>query len=178
MAVQSIKSVITGIVATFLGGILFVWFFGLGPFAEPGPIEDLDNGESFTDTDKKKQSFSFHSPEIKFYEADVDGTLKDQRIYHDTFLSAEARFIFWELLIKHKELTEDSDIHLLVIYRGPGGSEKARLNYEATSLAGWSSSAYTWGWGQSEPGSWLPGEHVLELYYQGNMLASRPFHIQ
>lgn len=177
MAAQSIKSVITGIVATFLGGILFVWFFDLGPFAAPDPVEDLSNVESIT-ANEKKQSFSFHSPEIKFYEADVDGTLKDQRVYRDTFSSAEARFIFWELIIKHKELTQDSDINLLVIYREPGGSEKARLNYEATSLAGWSSSAYTWGWGRSEPGTWLPGEHLLELYYQGNMLASRPFYIQ
>lgn len=178
MAVQSIKSVITGIVATFLGGILFIWFFDLGPFAEQSPVEDQNVAESSTDNDEKKQSFSFHSPEIKFYEADLEGTSKAARIYSDTFSSEEARFIFWELVIKHKELTQDSDISLLVIYRGPEGSETARLNYEATSLAGWSSSVYTWGWGRSEPGSWLPGKHVLELYYQGNMLASSPFYIK
>lgn len=177
MAVQSVKSIITGIVATFLGGILFIWFFDLGPFSEPVPVDEKTNIEIKSDNDKK-QSFSFHSPKLQFYEADVDGAVRDQRVYLDTFSSEEARFVFWELEIKHKELTQDTDINLLVIFRESGGGEKARMNYEATSLAGWSSSVYTWGWGRSEPGVWLPGEHVLELYYQGNLLVSRSFYIQ
>lgn len=170
MAIQSVKSILTGVVATVIGGIVLLWLIGIIP------IEQTTSPLNESSLDQSKP-FSFYSPVIKVFEG--SGTIIEQsdRVYQDTFSASQLTYIYWELVVNHAELKEDVPVTILSVYRNDKGEELTRMNYESTSRKGWKASMYTWGWGSAQPGYWKSGEHVIELYYSGNLIGSKKFHI-
>jgi len=170
MAIQSVKSILIGVATTVIGGLLLLWWVGVIPQNQSLP--STNSGISNT-----TQAFSFHSPVIKNFEGNGDVIALSERFYQDTFNSKQANYIYWELVIRHSELKEDTPVTILSIYKNDKGEELARMNYEAVSLKGWKSSMFTWGWGSVESGYWKSGDHFIELYYSGNLIGSKKFHV-
>jgi len=169
MAIQSVKSIFIGVIATIVGGLILLWWVDLLPLQRVGDFTTDFKGRSHT--------FSFYSPQIKIYEGQNTMIEQSQRVYKDTLNSESATFIFWELTVNHPELGSDTPVNMLVVYKNGSGEELTRMNYEAVSKKGWAASMYTWGWGSETPGYWKNGNYTIELYYSGNLIASKPFFI-
>jgi hypothetical protein len=177
MPAQIVKNVISGAVATFIGGIVLFWIFRVGPFQEK-PQDDLDNDlvENIEEAQEKLNiNFSFHSPVLKFYKGSKEVIPLNQRTYTTEFTAGKVNYINWELTLKHAPLPEKTPLNLFIVYRKLDGEQITTKNYESFAGKGWESSIYTWGWGSADDNYWKPGNYILEIFYKGNLLTSGSF---
>lgn len=171
MAVHVAKSLIGGILATVIGGLILIFILRqtgfLGEKSEPEEevIQVADIAESF----------SFFSPVLTFFESGPSIPHKANRVYADSFPASTARYINWELNLNHSELKKRTSVNFLVIYRHSDGTEFGRAQYDNFAEAGWSSSMYSWSWGADEPGIWNPDTYTVEIFYRGNLVISEKF---
>ena len=177
MPAQIVKNVISGAVATFVGGIVLFWIFKVGPFQEkPAKEENEDLVENIEEVHEKLNiNFSFHSPVLKFYQGGKEVIPLNKRTYTSEFKYGKVNYINWELTLKHSALPEKTPLNLYIVYKKIDGEQITTKNYESFAGKGWESSVYTWGWGSTDETYWKPGNYILEIFYKGNLLTSGTF---
>jgi hypothetical protein len=113
---------------------------------------------------------------LKFYESDEGGVPFGKRQYAPSFPKEAAKYINWELTIKHPapgsrvELKVDS-----VWYKDEAVFCKASSNYYLEGE--WKDPFLRGECGWKSPGNWEPGTYRVELFTGGQRIASAPFEI-
>jgi hypothetical protein len=171
MALHVAKSLIGGILATVIGGLILILILRQTGFFKDQP----GNEEEISQVADIAESFSFYSPVLTFFESGPEIPQQADRVYNDSFPASAARYINWELNLNHAELKKRTPVNFLVIYRHSDGTEFGKAQYDNFAEAGWSSSMYTWSWGADEPGVWKPDTYTVEIFYRGNSVVKNEF---
>ncbi len=170
MALNVAKSIFAGILATIVGGLILIVVL-----RQTGFFQNNTKEKELAQSTEIAESFSFYSPKLTFFESGKAFQARELRVYSDSFPADTARYINWELNLKHAVLEKRTPVNFLVIYRHSDGKEFGRKQFDNFAEAGWSSSTYTWNWGAEEPGVWKPDTYTVEIFYKGNSVAKNQF---
>jgi ankyrin repeat protein len=115
---------------------------------------------------------------LKFFESGPGVPPAEERSYGGTFESAEARYINWELRLKHLDWSRRADFVIHAAYYSPDGSEFHHQTMHGFTDVGWKSSMHAYGTGWEEPGHWKPGTYSVEILIAGERIAKGSFEIR
>jgi serine/threonine protein kinase len=115
--------------------------------------------------------------DLRLFESGYEQTPRDEREYDNEFAKSETRYIYYELNIEYPEHKQDMDFTVEIIYYGPDGSVFSEFTANHTIEASWTSSWHSKGWGWDDPGKWDPGIYLVDLYVEGELIASDFFDI-
>jgi hypothetical protein len=180
MPVQSVKSIVSGVIATIIGGAILIFIYT--KFGREKVVEDpvVDNQQVLAGSDQKifySDLLSFSNPIIKMYECGAERPPKEERKYTDVFQKKHTRYINWELTLSHQPLEQDVNVSILTTYLYSNGEVFASNNFDQIAKQGWEGSIYTWGWGWNDPGNWPLDTFTVECYIKGNLVAKTKFSI-
>jgi len=149
--------------------------------ATPGPtrtpIPSIAPPSSPTPSGVFIPSLEAYVTELRLFESGDKLLPYEEREYSHRFPMATTRYVYWELHISYPESKEPMTFETEAVYYKPDGTEMGRFTEESHIEAGWSSSWHTSGWGWDEPGEWSVGTYRVELYIEGDMVASDTFEI-
>jgi len=145
-----------------------------GPLEEPA--EEGAEPEYETPTNYI-ESIDAEVVELLFFESGDDVPDWGQRTYDTRFSRTEARFINWELDLKHPAPGERKYFEITYIYYYPGGNVMGDHTFETYIESYWDNSQHTWNWGWPDPGHWITGTYYVEIIVDGEVVASGEFEI-
>ena len=114
---------------------------------------------------------------LRFFEAPQQQPPREERVYSQRFAQSEARYIYYEINLAYPEHSQAVDFALDVVYRNPDGSAFAEFTGNHRIEADWTSSWHSKGWGWDDPGKWPVGTYGVELYVEGELIATGSFEI-
>jgi len=114
---------------------------------------------------------------VNLYESGSGGLDKNQRKYKTRFSKSESRYINWELNLEHPAPGQRKDFQIEFVYYYPDGSVFGRSTVDTYIQADWTSSYRHGSWGWRDPGNWRPGTYRIELFIEGQKIASKSFEI-
>jgi hypothetical protein len=115
--------------------------------------------------------------DFRFFEGGADRPAYEDRVYSDSFAQSEARYIYYELHLEYPEHGQVVDFNIDVYYLRSDGSILGQFPADHQIEADWTSSYHTWGWGWPDPGNWPVDTYTVELYIDGDLIASGDFDI-
>jgi hypothetical protein len=115
--------------------------------------------------------------ELRFFEAGYNQPARDERVYSRRFAAAEARYISYELNLEFPERDSEAVFEVEAVYYRPDGSVLSDFVANYHLQPGWTTSWHAKGWGWDEPGNWSTGQYRVELYVEGQQIASDTFEI-
>ncbi len=115
--------------------------------------------------------------DLKLFEAGIHSPSVGFRRYDTTFSKATSRYIYWELSLEHSTRDVSQPFRVTSIFYYPDGSMMGEASERFIIDAGLSESVHSWGFGWSEPGHWIRGEHSVEIIIDEQVVASRSFEI-
>lgn len=110
---------------------------------------------------------------VKFYEGGYSGTEKTLRVYSTTFTTA-SRFVYWELNLTHPSRPAKEAFTVQQVWY-KDNIEWARGTMNTFLDPTWVNSYHNDGRGWSDPYQWSPGNYRLELFVDGEKIASGYF---
>ena len=122
-------------------------------------------------------SIGSYVQDLRFYECDINGTPYEQRAYSTSFKSETARYIMWELDIKHPLTGQHIDFIIHAIYYKPDGSIFYEQYMNAYEDPDYNSTWYTSGTGWDQPENWEKGTYTVVLYFNNIEIARASFQI-
>ncbi len=114
---------------------------------------------------------------LRFFEGPKEQPPRDEREYGQRFARAEARYVYYELYLEYEEHDRRIDFALDIVYYYPDGSVFTEFTGNHHIEPDWTTSWHAKGWGWGEPGKWTLGTYRVELYLEGEMIASGTFEI-
>jgi len=120
----------------------------------------------------------FDLKEIRLFESDSKGLLKDQRVYLNKFNAATTRYINIELKIKVlQENPVEFPLELQFNFYNDAGQQKAFMSYykEIRSLS--DTFLLDTGYGADTPGYWFEDKYTVEVIFMDELIAVVPFEI-
>lgn len=114
---------------------------------------------------------------VKFFETPYDTVPKDQRIYTRNFMTNRSRFISWEVLLEHPAAGRRVDFPIDAVWYDTNGSIMTRQTRNAYIEAHWTTSWQTlsYGWREFGTNTWKPGTYRVDLFVDGDKIASESF---
>lgn len=117
---------------------------------------------------------------VDFYESPYGNFEKKDRVYKSSFPKAATRYVNWELNLKHPEPGRKIFYDIEAIWYGPDG----KIIYKNTSeyfvesdwIFSWRNGGY--GWREAGPNTWKPGTFKVDLFVDGELVASGRFDIR
>ncbi len=161
-------------------------FFGLGParkeLSQARAPEPLSKKAKPVSGKKPANAFdkanlSKYVTSVRFFESNSPVPPPIQRIYKNDFSIYEARFINWELNLQFPTTNERIAFTIEAVWRRPDGSIHTKEAINTYIEPGWNNSWHVSGWGSNMPGTWLPGEYMVELYVEGKKITQAGFKI-
>jgi len=149
----------------------------IAPPKSPTPIPTIVPPKSPTPSGVFVPSLDAYVTDLRFFEGGGEGVPYGEREYSHRFPQATTRRIWWELHFSYPETQETVIFEIEAVFYKPDGSEDGRYTDEFHFESGWSGSFHTSGWGWDEPGKWDPGRYSIELYIEGDLVASDTFDI-
>jgi len=143
----------------------------------PTPIPTIVPPKSPTPSGVFVPSLNAYVTDLRFFEGGDDGVPYGEREYDHQFPKATTRSVWWELDLSYPETQAPVTFEIEAVYYKPDGSEDGHYTDEFHIKAGWSGSVHTSGWGWDEPGKWDPGPYLVEMYVEGDLVASDTFEI-
>lgn len=115
---------------------------------------------------------------IKFFESGYGATPEKQRVYKSDFISAETRYICWELTLWYQSPGRRTDFDIEAVWLRADGSEVTRQKNKSYIEAMWTSSSVSFGWGNQTPGAgWPAGSYSVEFYVDGKKVGASNFRV-
>jgi serine/threonine protein kinase len=114
---------------------------------------------------------------LLLFESDYNMPARDQRQYATRFAGSETRYINYELNLEFPAPGRPIDFQVEAVYYQPDGTELVRFAADYRLEADWTTSWHAKGWGWDDPGQWPPGTYRLDLYVDGQVIASAAFEI-
>ncbi len=115
---------------------------------------------------------------LRFYEGGDGKVPYKQRDYRTEFSKSSTRYVCWELGLEYPIGSPRTDFEVLAIYYKPGGSifgQHTQRNFYIDPAL--TSVAYSSNRGWSDPGKWPPGTYRVDLFIEGQKVASGSFSI-
>ncbi|KAF0248786.1 MAG: pentapeptide repeat-containing protein [bacterium] len=112
---------------------------------------------------------------IKFYEGGTEGTLRDSRVYSNTFTTG-SRFVYWELNLTHPTRSYKDNFQIQhVWYKDNQEWARGTLNTFLEPI--WGTSYHNDGRGWPQSYKWSPGDYRVELFVDGEKITYSVFTI-
>jgi hypothetical protein len=118
---------------------------------------------------------------LRFYESGYDWLPREQRVYEERFARETTRYVNWELNLEHPAPRRGVDFQITAVYLrddGAGSWEEIFRQTLDTSVEGdWTSSYHNHSYGFDDPGNWAIGFYRVDIYFEGQVIASEQFAI-
>ena len=115
---------------------------------------------------------------LRFYDRAFDHALPwDTRVYKTTFSHLTTRVVGWEVHLVYPPQAERVEYEIEAVYYRSDGTVFARQSLDSYVDAGWTNSRPSWGWGYRLPLQWEPGSYKVELFLEGQLIASEEFEV-
>ena len=114
---------------------------------------------------------------LRFFESPGDAPPYNQRTYQDRVARGTARYIYWELNLKHPKPTRRVDFAINAVWHGPDNAVLAEQTYPTHLNADWTTSYHNMNWGWPEAGHWQIGHYTVDLYIEDVRVASGSFEV-
>ena len=111
---------------------------------------------------------------IKFFNS---GSSIGNKVYQSRFAKSEARYINWELNLKHPAPGTRTCFNIEAVYYGPDNRVFGTQTKETCLEASWTSSYHNTGKGWNEPGMWQAGTYKVELSVEHKLIANGSFEV-
>lgn len=114
---------------------------------------------------------------LKFFETPYDTLPMEQRIHTHNFMTNRTRYVSWELHMQHPAAGRRVEFPIDAIWYSPDGSVFARQTKNTYIEADWTSSwhAFGNGWRDYSTTTWKPGTYRVDLFIDGDKVASGSF---
>ena len=122
-------------------------------------------------------SLSATVTKLRFFESGYDLPAYEDREYKTRFPKSSSRYINWELNLKHPLPERRLDFTINAVWYNPEGNEYTRQRKESSLKPTWETSWYTLGFGWQESGNWKPGSYRVDLFIEGEKIASGSFEV-
>ena len=114
---------------------------------------------------------------MRFYEGGWDSPPQEARVYTNVFSYLTTRYVNWELNLAYPPQPERIDYEIEVVYYSPDGTIQANQTAAAHVKKRWTNSSRSWGTGYRQPLQWVKGLYKVELFVEGQLIASGEFDI-
>jgi SpoVK/Ycf46/Vps4 family AAA+-type ATPase len=114
---------------------------------------------------------------ILLYEGQYDDVNEIDRTYMTTFSSDETRYVYSEIVLDNKFLSDSWHCELFVKFYNEGRELKGQVVRLQQVKVGDDKIRLTAGWGASNFGSWKPGFYTMEVVFMETLLATVPFDV-
>ena len=114
---------------------------------------------------------------LRFFETPYNLLPLEQRGYTDRFAKSDTRFIGWELNLEFPSPGRRISFTVEQVWYHNFGRVLARQTLQTYLEPRWTSSYHNQSWGWQNPGNWGGGSHRLDLYVQGQKVASGWFKV-
>jgi tRNA A-37 threonylcarbamoyl transferase component Bud32 len=115
--------------------------------------------------------------ELRFFEGPYTMPPHDERQYTTRFASSSTRYINYELNLEFPEPGRYIEFQVEAVYYQPDGSELTSFTADYHLEADWTTSWHAKGWGWDDPGQWSVGTYYVELYVDGQLIATGAFEV-
>jgi hypothetical protein len=112
---------------------------------------------------------------IRFYESGPTIPPLNERSYQAQFRGRNTRFIDWELDVTSPPVANRVAFTIYATWYSPTGTVITNQTVSTAAEAGWTDQAYTSGRGWQRPGFWKRGTYRVDLFVNGNRIASASF---
>ena len=114
--------------------------------------------------------------DLKLYESSFAGLDKGYRQYLRFFDGSVVRYLNFEVNLSYPFQHASQSFDIEWVYYLNGSRDSGSVSKFST-FQGSTGSSHTAGWGANLPGTWYPGNYVLELYSEGVLIATGEFGI-
>lgn len=114
---------------------------------------------------------------VAFFESARGMVPSKDRIFRSEFPRSQARFINWELRLKHPRPGRKVNFRIQARYYGPSGKLLVEHGTDTYLEPNWYTSNHAFGWGNDQPGTWAPGTYRVDLFIANAKVASATFRI-
>ncbi len=122
-------------------------------------------------------SFKARVTSLWFFEGNATAPPLKERNYDIRFKDSATRFIFWELNLEHPAPGRQVNLAIEAFWYRPDGSLLRKQVLKTSIEPNWTWSYQTFGYGWDEPGHWEVGSYHVDLYVEGNRIASGSFEV-
>lgn len=131
---------------------------------------------------KSEPAFSFadlgaQASAINTFESGYDVPERSQRSYMGSFPASSTRYINWDLDLNYSVAHGPVEFTIRHIYSDEYGNVINDASYTANIGAGSTQSAWFWGYGSSDGGSWAPGNYTIKVYADEKHIATGYFSV-
>jgi len=131
--------------------------------------------------DTKAKSLDLKVTSLRFFESGYNALPREQRVYSNRFDKSKTRYVHWELNL---EFPAPGSRRSFVIeqswYRAEGNLQVQLTRQQTSNISiepNWTWLYYNHSYGWNNPGNWLAGSYRVDLYVEGQKLASGSFEI-
>jgi hypothetical protein len=110
--------------------------------------------------------------EIKFFESGNTPPPLGRRTYQAVFNHRTSRYIYWELHITCPPVASRVTYTIYATWYNPNGSVFGNQTVQTYADPGWTEPVYNSGRGWQRAGNWKRGRYRVDLYVNGNRIAS------
>ncbi len=114
---------------------------------------------------------------LLFFEGGTVLPSLEERVYESRFAREESRYIYWELGLTHAPPGHRMDFSLEAVYYQSDGTVFARDAGAFFVEPGWQDSYHAMGEGWQAPGQWPEDRYRVDLYSEGDVIATGYFDI-
>ncbi len=133
-----------------------------------------DAGLAWKDIEKNPY-FNFKS--LRLYEGKYDDVIENEREYLKVFSHEETRYIYAEIILENKYLSNDWFLEMFVKFNNEAKELKGHISKLVEINRTENEIKITAGWGSNSPGSWRKGKYTLDLVFLDKLVATLPFEI-
>lgn len=115
--------------------------------------------------------------EVVFYESAWEILPTKDRVYRVEFSQSQARYIKWELRLKHPKPGKRINFRIQAKYYSPTGKLLVDQGINTYLGSNWSTSWHGFGYGYDKPGSWALGTYRVDFFIAQSKAASASFRV-
>ncbi len=119
--------------------------------------------------------FNFKS--LRIYEGKYDDVIENERRFMKMFSSEETRYVYAEVTLENKLLTNDWFLEMFVKFSNEAKELKGHIAKLIEISRNDNEIKLTAGWGSNSTGSWRRGKYTVDLVFLDKTVATLPFEV-
>ena len=160
-------------------GVLFASTTGcISSAAESRTVPSAPEPKIFRQSVQLVPSVSASVTKVQFFESGrSDIELRKKRIYQRRFAQAETRTVYTEIHLEHPQVPKRIDFAVTLVVSHANGTIFRIEDYKGRIQPDWASSDHWIGVGHHSPGDWDAGAYKVEIFINGDRVATGSFEI-
>jgi tetratricopeptide (TPR) repeat protein len=123
------------------------------------------------------QGLNLRVTSLRFFEGGYSPPPLEQRVYSNRFDKSKTRYVNWELKLEFPAPGRRVSFPIEQFWYRADGSLVTRQTWQASIEPNWTWSYHNHGYGRNNPDNWGAGPYRVDLYVEGQKLASGSFEI-